>query len=230
MWKKCAQSHRFGLGRVGGWGGGIPWGGGVGERRTGIIYTPIPENRMHYDPCDVCLSLARSLSICLSRKGGVFATDSSLCFVSCQVPPPPAPPPPAEAAEAPEAPKEAPAPKALREGTEGALTGHPNPRRMVRVARAVFISYPQKSANRAADPAQEASLQAPEKPVHEAELQEPLSFGCVFGHDCVCSVRSEATRAIISASALFLDQVDVMSVQDVCNVRHWTRTKPLPRI
>ena len=36
MWKTCAQSHRFGLGRVGG--GGIPWGGGVGEPRTGIIY------------------------------------------------------------------------------------------------------------------------------------------------------------------------------------------------
>ena len=36
MWKTCAQSHRFGLGRVGG-GGGIPWGGGVGEPRTGII-------------------------------------------------------------------------------------------------------------------------------------------------------------------------------------------------
>ena len=35
MWKTCAQSHRFGLGRVG---GGIPW-GGVGEPRTGIIYT-----------------------------------------------------------------------------------------------------------------------------------------------------------------------------------------------
>ena len=35
MWKKCAQSHRFGLGRVGG--GGYHW-GGVGEPRTGIIY------------------------------------------------------------------------------------------------------------------------------------------------------------------------------------------------
>ena len=36
MWKTCAQSHRFGLGRVG---GGIPLGGGgVGEPRTGIIY------------------------------------------------------------------------------------------------------------------------------------------------------------------------------------------------
>ena len=34
MWKKCAQSHSCGLGRVGG--GGIPWGGG---RRT--------ENRDH---------------------------------------------------------------------------------------------------------------------------------------------------------------------------------------
>ena len=34
----CAQSHRFGLGRVGG-GGGYHWGGGgVGEPRTGIIY------------------------------------------------------------------------------------------------------------------------------------------------------------------------------------------------
>ena len=31
MWKKCAQSHRFGLGRVGG--AGIPLGGGVGEPR-----------------------------------------------------------------------------------------------------------------------------------------------------------------------------------------------------
>ena len=39
MWKTCAQSHRFGLGRVGG--GGIPLGGGgVGEPRTGIIYGP----------------------------------------------------------------------------------------------------------------------------------------------------------------------------------------------
>ena len=38
MWKKCAQSHRFGLGRVG---GGIALGGGgVGEPRTGIIYSP----------------------------------------------------------------------------------------------------------------------------------------------------------------------------------------------
>ena len=37
MWEKCAQSHSFGLGRVGG--GGIPLGGGVGEPRTGIIYT-----------------------------------------------------------------------------------------------------------------------------------------------------------------------------------------------
>ena len=36
MWKTCAQSHRFGLGRVGG-GGGIPLGGG--GRRT--------ENRDH---------------------------------------------------------------------------------------------------------------------------------------------------------------------------------------
>ena len=36
MWKTCAQSHRFGLGRVGG--GGYHWGGGVGEPRTGIIY------------------------------------------------------------------------------------------------------------------------------------------------------------------------------------------------
>ena len=38
MCKTCAQSHRFGLGRVGG--GGIPWGGvgGVGEPRTGIIH------------------------------------------------------------------------------------------------------------------------------------------------------------------------------------------------
>ena len=35
MWKTCAQSHRFGLGRVG---GGYHWGGGVGEPRTGIIY------------------------------------------------------------------------------------------------------------------------------------------------------------------------------------------------
>ena len=36
MWKTCAQSHRFGLGRVG---GGIPLGGGgVSEPRTGIIY------------------------------------------------------------------------------------------------------------------------------------------------------------------------------------------------
>ena len=37
MWKTCAQSHRFGLGRVGGWGDTIG-GGGVGEPRTGIIY------------------------------------------------------------------------------------------------------------------------------------------------------------------------------------------------
>ena len=37
MWEKCAQSHSFGLGRVGG-GGGYHWGGGVGEPRTGIIY------------------------------------------------------------------------------------------------------------------------------------------------------------------------------------------------
>ena len=36
MWKTCAQSHRFGLGRVG---GGGYHGGGVGEPRTGIIYT-----------------------------------------------------------------------------------------------------------------------------------------------------------------------------------------------
>ena len=35
MWKTCAQSHRFGLGRV----GGDTMGGGVGEPRTGIIYT-----------------------------------------------------------------------------------------------------------------------------------------------------------------------------------------------
>ena len=32
MWKTCAQSHRFGLGRVG---------GGVGEPRTGIIYNVV---------------------------------------------------------------------------------------------------------------------------------------------------------------------------------------------
>ena len=37
MWKTCAQSYRFGLGRVGG-GGGYHWGGG-GGRRT--------ENRDH---------------------------------------------------------------------------------------------------------------------------------------------------------------------------------------
>ena len=38
MWKTSAQSHRFGLGRMGG-GGGYHWGGGgVGEPRTGIIY------------------------------------------------------------------------------------------------------------------------------------------------------------------------------------------------
>ena len=37
MWKKCAQSHRFGLGRVGV--GDTIGGGGVGEPRTGIIYT-----------------------------------------------------------------------------------------------------------------------------------------------------------------------------------------------
>ena len=37
MWKTCARSHRFGLGRVGG-GGGDTMGGGVGEPRTGIIY------------------------------------------------------------------------------------------------------------------------------------------------------------------------------------------------
>ena len=37
MWKTCAQSHRFGLGRVGG--GGYHWGGG---RRT--------ENRDHMIP------------------------------------------------------------------------------------------------------------------------------------------------------------------------------------
>ena len=38
MWKTCAQSHRFGLGRVG---GGIPLGGGgVGEpRNRDHIYT-----------------------------------------------------------------------------------------------------------------------------------------------------------------------------------------------
>ena len=36
MWKTCAQSHRFGLGRVEG--GGDTIGGGVGEPRTGIIY------------------------------------------------------------------------------------------------------------------------------------------------------------------------------------------------
>ena len=37
MCKKCAQSHRFGLGSGG---GGIPLGGGgVGEPRTGIIYS-----------------------------------------------------------------------------------------------------------------------------------------------------------------------------------------------
>ena len=40
MWKKCAQSHRFGLGRwEGGGGDTIGGGGGVGEPRTGIIYT-----------------------------------------------------------------------------------------------------------------------------------------------------------------------------------------------
>ena len=33
MWKKCAQSHSFGLGRVGG--DTIGGGGGVGGRRTG---------------------------------------------------------------------------------------------------------------------------------------------------------------------------------------------------
>ena len=37
MWKKCAQSHRFGLGRVGGIPLGRGGGGGVGEPRTGII-------------------------------------------------------------------------------------------------------------------------------------------------------------------------------------------------
>ena len=37
MWKKCAQSHRFGLGRVGV--GDTIGGGGVGEPRTGIIYS-----------------------------------------------------------------------------------------------------------------------------------------------------------------------------------------------
>ena len=44
MWKKCAQSHRFGLGRVG---GGIPLGGG---RRT--------ENRDH-----ICTSFSNPSSI-----------------------------------------------------------------------------------------------------------------------------------------------------------------------
>ena len=40
MWKTCAQSHRFGLGRVGG-GGDTIGGGGVGEPRTGIIYNVV---------------------------------------------------------------------------------------------------------------------------------------------------------------------------------------------
>ena len=47
MCKKCAQSHRFGLGS--GWvgrGGGdtIGEGGGGGEPRTGIIYIYIPKS------------------------------------------------------------------------------------------------------------------------------------------------------------------------------------------
>ena len=37
MWQKCAQSHSFGLGRVGG-GDTIGGGGVVGQPRTGIIY------------------------------------------------------------------------------------------------------------------------------------------------------------------------------------------------
>ena len=36
MRKKCAQSHSFGLGRVGGGEGTPLGGGGVGEPRTGI--------------------------------------------------------------------------------------------------------------------------------------------------------------------------------------------------
>ena len=46
MWKKCAQSHNFGLGRVGG-GGGYHWGGGVGEPRTGIIHASSTVVRYH---------------------------------------------------------------------------------------------------------------------------------------------------------------------------------------
>ena len=46
MWKTCAQLHRFGLGRVG---GGIPLGGGVGEPRTGIIYTVLHISIYGYD-------------------------------------------------------------------------------------------------------------------------------------------------------------------------------------
>ena len=46
MWKKCAQSHSFGLGRVGG-GGYHGGGGGVGEPRTGIIYAYAKEKYIY---------------------------------------------------------------------------------------------------------------------------------------------------------------------------------------
>ena len=41
MWKTCAQSHRFGLGRVGG--GGYHWGGGGGSanREPGSYMAPL---------------------------------------------------------------------------------------------------------------------------------------------------------------------------------------------
>ena len=47
MWEKCAQSHSFGLGRVGG-GGGYHWGGGGGRRTENrdhiCMYMGVSEN------------------------------------------------------------------------------------------------------------------------------------------------------------------------------------------
>ena len=72
MWEKCAQSHSFGLGRVGG--GGYHWGGGVGEPRTGIIYrVRLPRLTGDYvQAASASFSLPGNLRFLGSAKAGLF--------------------------------------------------------------------------------------------------------------------------------------------------------------
>ena len=61
MWKTCAQSHRFGLGRVGG--GGIPLGGGGGRRtenRDHIYIYGEGEKELY-----VCINISQKTYVCI---------------------------------------------------------------------------------------------------------------------------------------------------------------------